>query len=245
MKFSGNSDPAEFGRVISNLINNSVESLIDNKGSILVTVKSHGNMNLVEIRDNGRGISTEVLAKFGKEQVSFGKSVGHGLGISHAYKTIETCNGKIEIDSKIGSGTLVKLILPSAPRPNWFVEKIFLSGDVCVIDDDPSIFEVWKNRLVSSGILLEENLIYFSSGEDFLKWSDGGGTSNLYLVDYEMLGQSFGGLELTSRAGISQKSILVTSRYEEEQIRQSARGMEVRLIPKSLVPLVPIESRRT
>ena len=61
------------------------------------------------------------------------------------------------------------------------------------------------------------------------------------LVGYELIGFSESGLDLISRLGISEQSILVTSRFEEDGIRKKCADLRVPLIPKGLAGFIPIE----
>ena len=63
----------------------------------------------------------------------------------------------------------------------------------------------------------------------------------LFLMDYEISGSTESGLDLIETLGIQKQSILVTSRYEEKNIRERCESLGVRLIPKSMSGFVPIE----
>ena len=105
----------EFSRVLSNLINNSAES-ISNDGEISISLYALGNKKIiVEIKDTGQGIPAHILPRLGQKGASFGKNsssiAGTGLGLFHARTTLESWDGLLEIDSTEGLGTLVKLTL--------------------------------------------------------------------------------------------------------------------------------------
>lgn len=105
-------DPIETKRALSNLINNSIESLSD-VGNIDVRLIQEAQKVAVEIEDNGRGMPPEVLSRLGQRGVSFGKvdqpSAGNGLGWYHAKKVIEQAKGQIEVSSEEGLGTKIRI----------------------------------------------------------------------------------------------------------------------------------------
>lgn len=105
-------DAVEFSRVLSNLISNSIES-IESIGWVRVSMRSSNTSSVITIHDNGKGIPRDVINKIGVRGFSFDKKEGNGLGISHAKSTIQAFGGEFEIQSQLGSGTMVTLKLPS------------------------------------------------------------------------------------------------------------------------------------
>jgi hypothetical protein len=59
------------------------------------------------------------------------------------------------------------------------------------------------------------------------------------------LGQKLTGLDLIEKLNLASNAILVTSRFEDEKIRQRCAVIGVRLIPKAMASLVPIEVTST
>jgi signal transduction histidine kinase len=105
----------EVQRLLSNLINNAVEALIDRKGKISVAIRTYKESVSLSVKDNGKGIPPEVLDKLGMAGFSYGKEGaegGNGLGIFHAKKTIEALGGRFNISSQVGAGTIVEIGFP-------------------------------------------------------------------------------------------------------------------------------------
>lgn len=97
-------------RIISNLINNSVEAI---QGEGQVTVQAHvksGNA-IVTITDNGSGIPEDILENIFTNQITT-KASGSGIGISSAYQTMKKYGGDLKIQSRMGIGTQVTLYIP-------------------------------------------------------------------------------------------------------------------------------------
>ena len=100
-------------RVLSNLINNSVESIIET-GVITVGTRTYESVNIISVIDNGSGMSEEMLKVLGNKGFSSGKEKGNGLGFYHAKKSIEEAGGSLEVRSRVGVGTMVEIKLPRA-----------------------------------------------------------------------------------------------------------------------------------
>jgi signal transduction histidine kinase len=107
---------SDFKTIISNLLNNSVEAIVDD-AQIEICLEGHQqNFLSIKISDKGRGIPIDILSKIGEQGFSFGKEnqglSGSGLGIYHAKNTVESWGGKLEITSISGKGTTIVLIIP-------------------------------------------------------------------------------------------------------------------------------------
>jgi signal transduction histidine kinase len=102
---------AEILRMLSNLIDNSVEA-IDDHGLILVLLNKNENELKISVRDNGRGIPSHILPELSRRGFTFAKAYGKGLGLHTTKKLIESYGGRLEIVSQLGRGTEVILLLP-------------------------------------------------------------------------------------------------------------------------------------
>lgn len=102
----------EFERVISNLLNNSIDASENSKGSVSIDIYSDSSELSVALRDNGVGIDKENLPRLFKRKATFNKEKGQGLGLWHAKETIESFGGTVEISSEVNTGTEVKITLP-------------------------------------------------------------------------------------------------------------------------------------
>ena len=230
----------ELKRVLSNLINNSYEA-IEKEGEIVVQVKQLDTEYIViNIIDNGKGIPDFILQKLGEKKISYGKDnseSGHGLGLYHAIKTIETLGGIFSINSQINKGTTVSIKLKKAISPPWFIEElIILEGKkVLILDDDQSIHSVWSERF-SVNVELFSTIEAFN--ERIINLKD---NNFLALIDYELTGQISNGLEVIKQLKIEKNSVLVTSYFDERIVLESCIKYNISLIPKTLIPLVPIK----
>ncbi|MBI4668196.1 MAG: sensor histidine kinase [Elusimicrobia bacterium] len=239
-------EPTEFKRVLSNLINNSVQAIGD-KGLIFVTAFYDRGSIQLEVQDDGPGIPPDILAKLGQKGITHGKTGGAGLGLYHAKTMAEAWGGNLKITSEVGKGTTVTLIFPSAEPPQWFMRRLWLDprSPVVILDDDLTIHQAWQGRLDSSDAK-DNNLEihHFSTPAELRGWvkeNPKASRKAVYLMDYELLGFKETGLTLIEELGLGQQAILVTSRFEEKEILDNCRRLGVRLIPKNLVGFVVIK----
>jgi signal transduction histidine kinase len=238
--------PVEFKRLLSNLINNSVEALDGGAGTVRVGLTARGGQALVAVHDDGKGIPPAVLARLGRRGETHDKAGGTGLGLHHARASAESWNGRLELSSEAGKGTTATTILPLAPAPDWFVSELALTPGRCVVilDDDASIHQVWQGRLDALGARGSGvEIVHVSTPDAIRGWVGANAakaSSALYLFDHELIGYRETGLSLAEELGIAKTVVLVTSRYEEPAILEACRTLKTRMIPKGLAGLVPI-----
>lgn len=109
----------EFFRVVSNLINNSIEATQGRPTpEIKIETRLIDSTVAISIMDNGQGFPYEVLEKIGKRGLSVGKNdfenSGSGLGLFHANAVVKSCGGKLSIESTVGSGAKINILIPRA-----------------------------------------------------------------------------------------------------------------------------------
>ena len=233
-----------FLRIMSNLINNAVEAT---QGKNLITINlqlTEQGVIRVEVIDCGKGIPAEKLALLGQEGITFGKSDGNGLGLYHAIKTIKTWNGQISIESKVGIGTSVSIWLPQVEAPKCLASNLDLKSKdrVIVLDDDPSIHEIWKKKFLEHQV--DNELFHFTNVDEFLSWRNNGNTmNNKYLLDHNISEGGKTGFDLIEFHGLQEESILVTNSYEEQFVIERCEFSRIRLLPKILLPVLPINKQ--
>jgi PAS domain S-box-containing protein len=249
-------------RILSNLINNAVESM-DRKGSIVLELRLAKNSRhpcegrdpsliieeldpclrrddviMLSIRDNGKGIPPEVLSKIGTQGMSYAKA-GTGLGLSHAIETIRKHKGDLKIESTLGQGTTVTLELPLSEAPNWFAQSLTVSENtiLIIIDDDPSIHYLWDKKFVD--LKLQNTVHHFYFAKELDEWRIK--NSNLLkqvilLCDNELIGSDCNGRELIEKYQSQvQDTLLVTSYYAFHELVPDLTRLKTRLLPKELV----------
>ncbi|HEX4045759.1 MAG TPA: PAS domain-containing sensor histidine kinase, partial [Gammaproteobacteria bacterium] len=78
-----NIEPSAFKRMISNLINNAVDSFDGNKGKVELKLEATNEWVNVSINDNGKGMAAELMNKIlSNVAVTAGKKTGYGIGLT-------------------------------------------------------------------------------------------------------------------------------------------------------------------
>lgn len=108
--------PSQINQVFLNLITNAAQAMGERPGTITLTTRAEGDGVAVDVADDGNGIAPEVLPKifdpfFSTKEI--GK--GTGLGLSISYKIVQQHGGRINVESKVGSGTRFTVWLPFKP----------------------------------------------------------------------------------------------------------------------------------
>jgi signal transduction histidine kinase len=122
-KFAGNAQKIE--QVLINLIINASQAMPENKrGRIVIRTRFERGNVVVEVKDNGKGMSERTLKKiFDPFFTTRRAQGGTGLGLSIAYRIIEEHGGSILVTSKVDVGTTFSISFPvkqggkSAPTP--------------------------------------------------------------------------------------------------------------------------------
>ncbi len=103
--------------VLANLIDNAIKYSKENK-VVEISTGNTGEMNWIEVKDNGIGISREEQKLIFKQfyRVTDGNLAHHakgsGLGLNIVKQIVEAHHGKIDVESEIGEGAVFRVFLP-------------------------------------------------------------------------------------------------------------------------------------
>lgn len=108
-------DAAQIEDAILNLILNAIEA-IEQTGQISVSLSKDTKTDstheaIVTVKDNGKGIPAEHLAKIFNPFFST-KPYGTGLGLAAVRRILRAHNGRVEVDSIEGKGSTFRLYIP-------------------------------------------------------------------------------------------------------------------------------------
>ncbi len=106
-----NIDARKFFVVTFQIIKNACEAM-PSGGRIFVNTELHEQSMILNIRDEGSGIKSDIGNDLFKTFFSSGKENSTGLGLSVSKFLIEKMNGSISYESKINEGTTFKISLP-------------------------------------------------------------------------------------------------------------------------------------
>ncbi len=207
-----------------NLMINSTEAM-PKGGTITIDAEdiTHRKTNYValRIRDNGNGMSREVLSRvFDPFFTTKPAGTGIGLGLTVVRTSLQRWGGFVKVYSRPGHGTSVKLFLRKAKTQP---PKDSLRGDKAgretlhLVDDTPTLLEKSAQILKSEGY----NIYKAENGEEGLRiYQKHADDIDLAIIDFVMPGANgkkvFEGLEINPTA-----SIIMTSGFSREYVRIS------------------------
>jgi PAS domain S-box-containing protein len=105
-------DPLQMTQVFTNILNNAVDAVDPEKGRIEVTIECRDERHVaIGVKDNGSGISEENISRI-FDPFYTDKTKGTGLGLAVCRNIVNMHHGKIEVESKVGDGSVFTVILP-------------------------------------------------------------------------------------------------------------------------------------
>jgi two-component system, NtrC family, sensor kinase len=111
-------DSSQMQQVVLNLLINAAEATQGHgsgRVNIRTAVAPAGNAVLLQVRDDGEGISPENLPKiFTPFFTTKPEGKGVGLGLAVLYGIVEAHGGDVEVESKAGEGATFTVTLPLA-----------------------------------------------------------------------------------------------------------------------------------
>jgi len=106
--------PSELQQVLLNLVNNAVDAIGPDGGTVTVTTARDGDEVMLEVRDTGEGIPEANLEKiFDPFFTTKPVGQGTGLGLSICYGIIHKLGGRIGVESEVGAGTTFRIHFPT------------------------------------------------------------------------------------------------------------------------------------
>jgi PAS domain S-box-containing protein len=152
-------DPGQIGQAVDNVVINATHAMPDG-GTIVaqgrnLELADEGRSGLgggryveLTIGDTGVGMAPEVAAR-ALEPFFTTKESGSGIGLSVAGSIIRQHHGAIEIESELGKGTTIRILLPAstgaaaAPTTTLAAMKTG-AGRVLFMDDEPELRSLYK-----------------------------------------------------------------------------------------------------
>ncbi|MCB9202242.1 MAG: GHKL domain-containing protein [Flavobacteriales bacterium] len=105
-------DEVYYNRVITNLLKNAFQAVEEGvEAIVLVDIQGIGKEVVIRVKDNGCGISKELLTRIFEPKFTT-KSSGMGLGLPMVNKIIQEYGGSIICKSKVGEGSEFVIELP-------------------------------------------------------------------------------------------------------------------------------------
>ena len=106
------SDANHLYNVIDNLLKNAIEALPKTNGNVLLMLLALRKELVISIRDNGCGMDPEQIKQIRKPFFTTKNTrENYGLGMTYCYRVIKKLNGRIEVESKPGEGSIIRVFL--------------------------------------------------------------------------------------------------------------------------------------
>jgi CheY-like chemotaxis protein len=176
--------------VFLNLLLNAAHAIPDGRADeneITVTTRREGARAIVEIRDSGCGIPSDLLGRIFDPFFTTRKmGEGAGLGLAICQSTVRALGGDITCDSVLGRGSTFRVTLPAADYEPVAGEVAALPagerrGRILVIDDEPMIGASVRRTLAS-----EHEVIALTAAREALDRIVAGERFDLILCDMMM-----------------------------------------------------------
>jgi PAS domain S-box-containing protein len=148
---------SELRDALTNLILNAVDAMPSGGILTLAARCAPDNKLCVEVRDTGVGMDEAARLRCLEPFFTTKGQRGTGLGLAMVYGMVQRHGGDIEIDSEIGMGTSMRLLLPVAACGPGAAEAAVVAAalplqlHLLVVDDDPLVLETLKNVLTVEG----------------------------------------------------------------------------------------------
>jgi CheY-like chemotaxis protein/nitrogen-specific signal transduction histidine kinase len=154
------SDPVLLERILRNVISNAVR--YTQHGRVVVGCR-RGNPLSIQVWDSGMGIPPDMQERVFEEFYQLDnperdRNKGLGLGLAIVRRLASLLDCRIELGSRVGLGTVVKLSVPLAPEAEWIklaetelLAEVQTQGLILVVDDEVAIQEAMRSLLTCWG----------------------------------------------------------------------------------------------
>ena len=155
-------DPRRIVQVLVNLFANAARHAPESSPIRVVAVRKGAEVS-VSVRDEGRGLAPERLARLFDKHAGAGQdgaAAGHGLGLTICKGLVEAHGGRIRAESAgAGRGATVTFTLPAAGGPGAATAARPAPADgesagaapILVVDDDPRMLRFVRDALARAG----------------------------------------------------------------------------------------------
>ncbi len=103
-------DRLRFRRALENLIDNAIKAMPEG-GKLTLRVYSRDGQAVIEVTDTGSGIPDDVKEQIFRPYFTT-RPDGTGLGLAQVERTIRAHHGRIEVESRPGSGSTFRIFVP-------------------------------------------------------------------------------------------------------------------------------------
>ena len=230
----------EFKRHMSNLLNNSFEAIQDNYIKIKIEVSNINNFICILIKDNGIGLTDSQIVEI-KSGKSF-KENGHGIGLKNAKNYFENEGGELDITSVKGKCTKLEIHLKTREVPQWFTNVLIVNINLVIIDDDDSVLLYWVDKLSKT----DRKITTLNSPKKFKEWHKDfiPNPNYTFFIDYDY-NDEINGIDIIKEINFLENCYLITNSYNDIKIQEQVSTLNIKMLPKFLLPNVSLILKNT
>ena len=161
-------------QMLMNLVNNARDAMQERGGEIRIVLDADERFVRISVTDTGVGMSEEVMVRaFDPFFTTKKVGEGTGLGLAMVYGLSEQMGGRTEVQSQLGVGTTIRLLLPIALAPAIQIPIAALNGTataadgecVLLVEDDDAIRGLAARVLHRAGYRVTEAIDGDSAAE--------------------------------------------------------------------------------
>ncbi len=239
-------EPNKFKRNLLNLYKNAVEAIKD-RGTIQTRISLTDDDLFIEIQDSGSGMDEDTLNKIGQRGISIGKHGGSGIGLASAIEDVNRWGGSLKVLSNLGKGTIIKISIPRSEDNYLFPTSLTFVPQmtVVVVDDDPLVHRVWKNKFANSELMTNSIKVLHGktveAAKRIISELEKNDDDYMLLIDNDLKHTQMSGIDFVKKMKIESKSVLVTSNGNSNLLYEKCSQINLPIIPKSIQEHIPIE----
>jgi len=148
-------DAAALRELLTNLVLNAVDAL-PRGGRLTIDTSSSGSTAVIAVADTGLGMPEDVRLRAHEPFFTTKGVRSTGLGLSVAFGIARRHGGELIVQSEIGHGTTVRVILPlpsaaAAPPPPAASPPAVRPRRILLVDDEDEVRQALAEMLVSQG----------------------------------------------------------------------------------------------
>jgi two-component system cell cycle sensor histidine kinase/response regulator CckA len=253
-------DPTQLDQVLVNLAVNARDAMPD--GGVLTLRTGHltllqpvvrgpdtfmpGRYVMIEVRDTGTGISSEVLPRIFEPFFTTRRDQGgSGLGLATVHGIVRQSEGYLTVESELGHGTCMRVFLPrwddqeleapaAAPiaAPVAACMHIDAARVVLLVEDEEPVLRLAERALLRQGW----QVLAADSGEAALAVLDGGERDAITAIVTDMVMPGMDGIALVravrERLGNPGLPAILVSGYAESALRRDLEAVTTSFMAK-------------
>ncbi|MEO8371568.1 MAG: ATP-binding protein [Candidatus Solibacter sp.] len=240
---------AQIRQVVMNLVTNASEAIGDQDGVIRVSTElvqvgpgctrpeakglAHGSYLLLEVSDNGTGMTQETLRKAFDPFFST-KFTGRGMGLAMVQRIVRGLGGTIHVASAAGEGTSMRVMLPGASTPMTAKQppavvsapavETAAERTILIVEDEEALLSAVSKLLQRRGF----SVLQASNGSAALELiRTFKGQIDAMLLDFTLPGASSRTVLEAARMLRPDLLAILTSAYSRESVTGSLTGLTI------------------